>query len=128
MKRFLMYLPIILLIVYLGYPQINKAGIEMISTTELEEKLNNQGKGKTIFVDVREPYEYEAGYIDGMVNMPLSTLETEYKKLPKDAEIVLLCRSGKRSLQAAEILEGKGYSNLASVDGGIQEWEGTLVR
>lgn len=128
MKRLLLYVPIILLLMYLGYSQIETKGIETISTNELEEKLKNQDADNMVFVDVREPYEYEAGYIEGMVNMPLSTLDTEYKKLPKDAEIILLCRSGKRSLQAAQLLETKGYSNLVSVDGGIQQWEGKLVK
>ncbi len=128
MKRILMYIPIILLLVYFGFSQFEKNDITTISTNQLAEKLNNQDSDNILFVDVREPNEYETGYIEGMVNIPLSTLETKYTNIPKDAEVILFCRSGNRSLQAAQMLKKKGYTNLVSVDGGIQKWEGKLVK
>ncbi|WP_225228776.1 rhodanese-like domain-containing protein [Bacillus sp. PS06] len=63
-----------------------------------------------------------------MKNIPLSTLKSDYKGLSKDAEIVLLCRSGKRSLQAANILKDYGYGNVVSVSGGIQESQAEIIK
>ncbi|WP_246943711.1 rhodanese-like domain-containing protein [Bacillus pinisoli] len=125
-KNLAFYVPMILLI-YFGYHFLEKKSIETISISELENKLQIQDSENVVFVDVREKHEYESGHIQGMENYPLSTLESEYKNLPRDSEIILLCRSGKRSLQAAQILKDQGYTNIKSVDGGILQWTGELV-
>ncbi|WP_078549484.1 rhodanese-like domain-containing protein [Litchfieldia alkalitelluris] len=127
-KTIVIYLPIVFLILYFGYTQFENKSIKTISTTELAQKLEDESSSNTIFVDVREPHEFEAGHIKEMKNIPLSTLKTDYKSLSKDAEIVLFCRSGKRSLQAANILKDYGYSNVVSVNGGIQAWQGEVVK
>lgn len=127
-KTIALYLPLVILVIYFGYSQFENKSIKTISINELEQKLQDPKLSNIIFVDVREPHEYEAGHIKGMKNIPLSTLKSDYKGLSKDAEIVLLCRSGKRSLQAANILKDYGYGNVVSVSGGIQEWQGEIIK
>jgi len=104
------------------------AQIRQISTGELERLLAQAASGDMVFIDVREPDEYAEGHIEGMVNMPLSTLEDTYSQLPKDKEIVIICRSGNRSMQAAQLLRDKGYTRLVNVQGGMLDWKGPVVR
>ena len=82
-----------------------------------------------VIVDVREPYEFAAGHIDGAINLPLGDLvqlaETE---LPdKDALIYLYCRSGARSRTGAMQLVQAGYTNLYDL-GGIINWPYEVVK
>lgn len=70
-----------------------------------------------VFIDVREPYEYETGHVKGAINIPPFDLmrgADELKDIPKDAPIVLYCHSGSRSNVAMHILKGMGYTNLTN--------------
>ncbi|WP_293170170.1 rhodanese-like domain-containing protein [Oceanithermus sp.] len=80
------------------------------------------GKPDVMIVDVRTPAEYAEGHIAGAVNLPLQTIESWYKDLPKDKPVYLYCRSGNRSQQAAEFLKKKGFSNIYNEQGGIIAW------
>ncbi len=80
------------------------------------------GKPDVMIVDVRTPAEYAEGHIAGAVNLPLQTIESWYKDLPKDKPVYLYCRSGNRSQQAAEFLKKKGFSNVYNEQGGIIAW------
>ncbi len=75
-------------------------------------------------LDVREPYEYEAGHVEGALLMPLArTVELALAAgLPKDEPVYVFCRSGNRSLQAAQALVAAGYQDVRNVDGGIIAW------
>ncbi|GGG14319.1 rhodanese-like domain-containing protein [Paenibacillus abyssi] len=101
--------------------------IQQITNDELEERLKNSNADDVIFVDVREEEEFNSGHINGMKNMPLSTLHETYAQLPKDKEIVLICRSGSRSMQAANLLKENGYERLVNVEGGMINWHGPVV-
>ena len=84
---------------------------------------------KLLLVDVREPYEFEAGHLKGAVNYPLeSLLANPANFLPdKDALIYLYCRSGSRSQYVALQLVNLGYTNLYDL-GGIIYWPYEVVR
>ena len=79
-------------------------------------------------VDVREPSEFNAGYIEGAKLIPLGTIETDFEvAIPdKDAKIFVYCRSGNRSAQAAKKLVDLGYTNVFDI-GGILDWEYGIV-
>jgi rhodanese-related sulfurtransferase len=80
-------------------------------------------KEGAFFLDVREPDEYEAARIPGAKLLPLSEFLGRYEsELPKDKEIVIHCRSGRRSLDAADYLNERGY-NAINVIGGILAWK-----
>ena len=78
---------------------------------------------KLLIVDVRTPEEFAAGHIEGALLSPLQNVEEGVKKIAKDQQIILICRSGNRSLQAYNILAGLGYTNLINVTGGMIDWE-----
>lgn len=72
---------------------------------------------KRVIIDVREPFEYAAGHVDGAINLPPAALMAGAKVLagvPKDAEIVLYCRSGARSNASMFYLRQLGYTNLVN--------------
>ena len=79
-------------------------------------------------VDVREPSEFNAGYIEGAQLIPLGTIETDFEvAIPdKDAKIFVYCRSGNRSAQAAKKLVDLGYTNVFDI-GGILDWDYGIV-
>lgn len=82
-------------------------------------KLQEQN---VLFVDVREPEEYAQVRIEGAELIPLSEFAGRFAEIPRDQPVVLYCRSGNRSAQAAGWLSAKGYSNLLNLDGGIMAW------
>ena len=73
-------------------------------------------------IDVREPFEYENGHIPGSKLIPLGELSSELHKLNQDSSILLICRSGNRSSQAANLLVEKGFKQVYNLAGGIINW------
>lgn len=82
-------------------------------------------KKDSVFVDVREPQEISSlSYqVKKIVTIPLSSFEQGASKLPKDKHLIMVCRSGNRSLRAAKILQSKGYENISNLSGGIMRWK-----
>ncbi|MCD4686551.1 MAG: rhodanese-like domain-containing protein [Anaerolineae bacterium] len=78
-----------------------------------------------VVVDVRQPEEYaaEAGHLPGAFNIPLRDLAKNLDALPNvDAEIVVYCGSGWRSVYAMTALQVAGYTNVRSMSGGFRAW------
>lgn len=75
------------------------------------------------FVDVREPDEVAQGTLPGTVNIPLGTLPDRMSELDSTRRVVVLCRSGGRSTQAAEFLTGAGFDDVVNLAGGMLAWE-----
>ena len=93
-----------------------------ITVEELKEKLDK--KENFIFIDVREPHEY-AEFNLGAKLIPLgdvANIVTEYANHKAD-EIVIHCRSGKRSGMAMEFLQQNGYKNVRNLIGGVLAWQ-----
>ena len=77
--------------------------------------------GEAIVVDVREPYEREAGHIDGTRHIELERVASQAETLPKDKPIIFHCRLGARSAMAAQAFKAAGY-DAWSMAGGLQRW------
>ncbi len=73
-------------------------------------------------VDVREPDEWDEGHIPGSIHIPLNDLVRRSDELIKESPVVVLCRSGVRSLAGTEALLAEGFSDVASFNGGILAW------
>lgn len=75
-------------------------------------------------IDVREPHELtsELGHASGVALVPLSTVEKVATSWDKDAALVIICRSGGRSGKAALALRALGFTKVASMRGGMLEW------
>lgn len=90
-----------------------------ITAQELKERLD---KGeKPYLIDVREEWEFEEKNLNGQL-IPLGTLphRLEEIKAGKDEEIIIHCRSGKRSATAQKFLQQQGYTNVRNLEGGIE--------
>lgn len=81
-----------------------------------------------IILDVRLPDEFAAGHIPNAINVPNESIGTsDIPELPdKDQLIMVYCRSGRRSKEAAEKLVKLGYTNIVEF-GGILDWKGEIV-
>lgn len=85
----------------------------------VEEALALSKEGALI-IDVREPDELaELSYdVKEIKNIPLGELETRISEVPKDKQVIVVCRSGGRSSNAYELLKSKGFENISNMEGG----------
>ena len=77
--------------------------------------------GEAVVVDVREPYEREAGHIEGSRHIELERLAGQAETLPRDRPVIFQCRLGARSAMAARAFRSAGY-DAWSLQGGLQLW------
>ncbi len=94
-----------------------------ISVEELKQKMD---RGEKInLIDCREAHEYEEANLGGLL-LPLGKIQTmqvdEIENL-KDEEVIIYCRSGRRSMMACMMLDQMGFTNTFNVTGGILEWQ-----
>jgi rhodanese-related sulfurtransferase len=82
------------------------------------------GAPAALIVDVRERHEYEELRAPHVALLPLSEFEARYLELPRDRQLLMICRSGGRSLRAATFLAHEGFAQVANVDGGMIAWKG----
>jgi rhodanese-related sulfurtransferase len=113
-----------------------KAVIKEVDINALAATLKQHADA--VLIDVREPAEYTQQHISGAVNYPRGVLEMNIHNHPKVAAsgcepqialqqlsqqpVYLICRSGGRSALAAESLQRMGFTQVYSVDGGMQAW------
>lgn len=104
-----------------------KASFNNITPEEANKRLDRE-KG-IILLDVRTKEEYDTGHIKGSMLIPVDNLkaEAENKLKDKDSPIFVYCRSGNRSVTAANILVNLGYKNVHNL-GGINNWPYEVVK
>jgi len=93
--------------------------IPAISVQDLKEKLQDN---KVLVLDVREPFEHDIARIEGSLLVPLGELSSHINEIPRDKEIVVMCKSGTRSAKATEFLRQQGVQNVYNLEGGINAW------
>ena len=96
--------------------------IVSVSAPEFEKEIKSDS---VQLVDVRTPQEYTEGHIDGASNINVQSddfKELAQRELSKDSTVLVYCRSGRRSLDAAEMLTVLGYK-VVNLKGGIIEWK-----
>jgi rhodanese-related sulfurtransferase len=74
-------------------------------------------------LDVRTPEEWSEYHIPGATLIPLDQLESRLNEVPKDKEVVVVCRSGNRSKPGRDALKAAGYTQVTSMAGGLKEWQ-----
>jgi rhodanese-related sulfurtransferase len=74
-----------------------------------------------VVIDVREPFEWEAGHAAVAVHIPLGDLGTRIGEVPRDLPVYVVCAAGGRSLQGAALLEQHGIQAI-NVTGGMNAW------
>lgn len=127
MKRIipLLQLPVLILTGCTA-PKASASSYRQVSMQEAIEIMASENK--YIILDVRTIAEYESGHIPGAICVPNETIaSTEFPELPDKNQLILVyCRSGNRSKQAAGKLAKIGYTNVVEFDG-INSWPGEIV-
>lgn len=98
----------------------NQTLVNEICPTTTQEWVKNGA----LIVDVRENEEVkELSYdVPNILNIPLSDFENRFTEVPKDKDVVMVCKGGGRSLRAAGFLVNHGYSNVVNMQHGIIRW------
>jgi rhodanese-related sulfurtransferase len=86
----------------------------------VDQLVVERDRGATV-VDVREVDEYIEAHVPGVLLVPLGTIPDELDALPRDETLYIICRSGARSLRAADFLIANGFDAI-SVAGGTMAW------
>jgi glyoxylase-like metal-dependent hydrolase (beta-lactamase superfamily II)/rhodanese-related sulfurtransferase len=73
-------------------------------------------------LDVREPEEFDSGHVPEAVSIPQADLALELDQVPRDRDVLVVCRSGNRSLGAARFLKALGYERVANLERGTLGW------
>ncbi len=110
----------------LRIPAMREGSYTQISMDEAVAMMENESD--YIILDVRTPEEFAEKHIPDAINVPNETISDEpIPELPKEDQLILVyCRSGNRSKQAAEKLVALGYTNVYEF-GGIKDWTGETV-
>ena len=100
-------------------PEHERKASEMVQPSEVYPKLDD-----VQIVDVREPYEWEAGHIAGAIHIPLQALMSggEAGRVDRGRPVVAVCRVGNRSELATVMLQARGY-DAANLEGGMEAWD-----
>ena len=106
-----------------GMDLINEAKTRIRELSPRDVREKRQRGDDAVYLDVREPNEWNLGRIPGAVHIPRGTLETKIEQaIPREKEIVIYCAGGNRSALAADTLRQMGYDNVSSMSGGWREW------
>ncbi len=101
-----------------GHPVVNNLmpEISVAEAAQLDPK-------DWFFLDVREPSEWAEVHIPYTTLIPLGELTVRLSEIPKDQNIVVVCRSGNRSAVGRDLLLNSGFTNVTSMAGGMNAWQ-----
>jgi adenylyltransferase/sulfurtransferase len=93
-----------------------------ITPTELKARID--GGDAPVLVDVREYYEADIADLPDLeqVRIPTAEFGDRYQELDREADLVIYCRSGRRSAWATQVLLGAGYERVLNLKGGVLGW------
>ncbi len=100
---------------------MNTSTVRTLSPQQLQSQLTSGTP--PLLLDVREYPEFAGGRLPGARLLPLAELEGRADELPRDREIVTVCRTGRRSAEAASQLAQRGFEKVSGLDGGVMAWE-----
>lgn len=92
-----------------------------VASVTVQEAADLQTDG-ALLVDVREPNEFAQGRAEGAVLMPLGQLNSRFEELPRDRQLLMVCRTGGRSSNATQFLASQGFDQAVNVNGGMVAW------
>ena len=101
-------------------PTVAKSGVSEMSPQEARPMVE---AAYSQFIDVRTPEEFNAGHAYRAKNIPLDTLAQNLDKLEKNEPVYLICQSGRRSMQAATMLNEAGFPQTINITGGTNAWQ-----
>jgi rhodanese-related sulfurtransferase len=102
-------------------------GIRRLTNEQFKQQA---AKANSVILDVRTPEEFNAGHIEGAILIDYLETENFTKQiltLDKGKNYLLYCRTGKRSLNAANVMKEKGFKQVSDLKDGISGWNGPTV-
>lgn len=95
--------------------------VNQIYIDELFELYNSKSEDH-VFIDVREPEEWELGTIPNIKKIPMGEIKAHFDELDKNKKYVIVCRSGARSNVISQLMLGSGFSDVSNFAGGMLDW------
>lgn len=123
MKKFvaLVAAPLLVLLAACGG---SSANVVNLTTEEFASTIKNPG---VVVLDVRTPGEFASGHIQGALNIDVEgpDFQSQIATLDKSKEYAIYCRSGRRSIVAANMMSDSGFTKLTNLESGIISWQGS---
>lgn len=118
-------IPAVIVIAGIGFfilQQLNSKGQSYPLEISVAQAAAKRSQGAFI-LDVRQPEEWAQFHIPGATLIPLGDLPSRINEVPKDREVIVVCRTGVRSAKGRDILRNAGYTQVTSITGGITQWQ-----
>ena len=95
----------------------------MVREISVQELKARRDRGEQpLVLDVREEWELQLARIPGVVHVPMNQVPARLGEFARDAEIIVMCHAGGRSMRVAQYLVSQGFGNVANLSGGIAAW------
>ena len=94
--------------------------VSEISALELKAR-RDRGESPLV-IDVREDWELKLASIPGVLHVPMSQIPARLSEFSPDAETIVMCHAGGRSMRVAQFLANQGFTKVANLTGGISAW------
>ncbi|MEK6752663.1 MAG: rhodanese-like domain-containing protein [Chloroflexota bacterium] len=123
LRRPAMQLAMVLFVAFIVYliASANGGNTNTLASEVSVDKAYEMYQSGAFVVDVRTQEEWDEYHAPNTTLIPLDQLQARLSEVPKDREVVVVCRSGNRSQQGRDILLAAGY-NATSMAGGLKEW------
>ena len=100
--------------------------MKQITPAELAAWLGDKQRASPLLLDVREPWEFQTCSIAGSRLLPMGEVAARKDELDAQAEVVVICHHGGRSMQVAMFLEKSGFAKVHNLAGGVDAWARTV--
>jgi rhodanese-related sulfurtransferase len=100
--------------------------MKQIAPAELAAWLVDKQRASPLLLDVREPWEFQTCSIAGSRLLPMGEVAARKDELDAQAEVVVICHHGGRSMQVAMFLERSGFAKVHNLAGGVDAWARTV--
>jgi len=100
--------------------------MQQIQPAQLQAWLADAGRQPPLLLDVRENWEFQTAHIESSTLIPMGQIAARAGELDPEAEVVVICHHGGRSMQVAGFLERQGFSKVYNLTGGVNAWARTV--
>jgi rhodanese-related sulfurtransferase len=100
--------------------------MKQITPAELAAWLGDKQRARPVLLDVREAWEVQTCAIAGSRHLPMGEITARKDEVDAQAEVVVICHHGGRSMQVAMFLEKSGFARVHNLAGGVDAWARTV--
>jgi rhodanese-related sulfurtransferase len=100
--------------------------MKQITPPELRAWLADDGRAKPVLLDVREPWEFQTCRLEESLLIPMREIPARVGELDVEADTVVICHHGMRSMQVAYFLHRQGFARVHNLAGGVDAWARTV--